>query len=142
MLTGMYSYGSSGLPIWVTVLVGGLLGGFVVGLASIVLHGGSPFVSTFLPVLASGVAGGIAVHMLLPSMSGRTVGLGTAVTAGICGAFVGFIPTHIASHSHEGSGGPIEVIALVASIALPTWMISGAASSTSGWRGRPGGEDT
>jgi hypothetical protein len=124
----MQSNASWGLPIWVTVLVGGVLGGFVVGLATIGLHGNSPLVSTFLPVLASGVAGGIAVHMLLPSMSGRAVGLGTAVTAGICGAFVGFIPTHIANHSHIGAGGLVEVIALVASIAVPTWMIGEAAS--------------
>lgn len=138
----MDSYGSRGLPIWVTVLVGGMAGGFVVGFATMVFQGGSPLVSVFVPVLASGVAGGIAVHMPLPSMSGRSVGLGTAVVAGICSACCGFIPTHIASHSQVGSGGLIEVFAFVGSIALPTWMISGAASSTGGWRDHTSGEDS
>ena len=128
-----------GLPVWVSVLAGCVVGGFIAGTVTGFMSSGSPLVGTFLPVLVAGIAAGVATSALLPRISGRYVGMGTAVLAGISGAMAGLIISRVLGgrsasvYSHVGATS--SLISTAASIVLMSWMVGSSAKVGSQWRG-------
>jgi peptidoglycan/LPS O-acetylase OafA/YrhL len=117
--------------VWVTAAISCIIGGFVTGTVDrLFLTSASPLVSEFLPAVIAGIMAGAALYLLMPSMSGRMVGLGTAVLAGFSGAMVGLVASKLL-----GTGPATWVLTLGASVLLITWMVSGA--STRGAQFRP-----
>ena len=128
-------YGSTGgtLPVWVTVVIACVGGGFAAGAVDgLFLASASPFVSHFMPAAIAGVTAGAALYYLMPSLSSRMVGLGTAVLAGFSGAMVGVVTSRL-----MGSGGSTWIVSTVASVVLISWMVSGAATAGAQFRQRP-----
>jgi hypothetical protein len=117
--------------VWVTAAISCIIGGFATGTVDrMFLTSASPVVSEFLPAVIAGVVAGAALYFLMPPMSGRMVGLGTAVLAGFSGAMVGVVAAKAL-----GSSPMTWVLTFAASVVLITWMVSGA--TTSGAQFRP-----
>ena len=122
-------YGSpgGGLPVWATVCLACLGGGFAAGaVEGLFPSSSSPMVSQFAPAAVAGVIVGVALYLLLPSLSSATIGLGTAVLAGFSGAMVGLVTSRVLGNSPSS-----WLVATVASVLLISWMVSGSAKTGS-----------
>ena len=145
-----------GLPVWVTVIICRLLGGFITGfLGAAVFAGvlitnpaGTPVPQTSLvtyslvvTVISAAVIG-LVLTGLLPALSGRRVGIGTAVFAAFAGQMVPFIGgallTNALLSSRQGAysltlmmtATPLVSVGLTAlGIAVTAWIVQ---SSTGG----------
>jgi hypothetical protein len=92
--------GGSG-PVWVTILPARLLGGLFSGIAGYVIVRGyvnserlgpgatstSRLFVLIVPMLLNAAIMGLAIQILLPRMSSRTVGLGNAIMAAFAGGW-------------------------------------------------------
>jgi hypothetical protein len=147
------------LPVWLTVFISGLVGSWaarlVAGLFVIPLlygaHNAARDPTNVWIVLSLGSAAGQALltalllTALLPSLSGRHVGFGTALVATICGYLVSTILTILLFHATiesnvmaaGGSGmmpafGLAALLLPIAGIAVTTWMLTSSSTGGSG----------
>jgi hypothetical protein len=137
-------------PVWVTVLAARFVGGFAGALAvfvairgSVTAPTGQPgaahtqmLLLTVLPMIAGALITGVAITMLLPSMSGRVVGLGNALLAAVSGAAVPLIATLLVARGLASSTSPTSVVliagaspfvtllATVGSVVVTSWMVA------------------
>ncbi len=160
-----WSAGSNGnSPVWVTVLVARFIGGFAGGYFGLMLMrttttgtlitsaggGDSPkptLLLTFGPGIAGALITGVAISMLSPGMSGRTVGLGNAVLAAVAGAMLPLIATLVVAHGLinsdsatsvmviAGASPFISLLAMVGSVAITAWMVDTSSAGGERWRG-------
>jgi hypothetical protein len=156
--------GNGGSPVWVTVLVARFVGGFAGGYATFAMvqsaftgglaSGGSTSQLTLelllVPALVGALATGLAITLLLPSMSGKTVGLGNAILAAASGAMVPVIAGMVVAGGLEssitassivvvaGASPVISLLATIGSVMITAWMVE-TSSSAGGtkYRGRP-----
>jgi hypothetical protein len=137
------------LPVWVTVVVGRIAGGFVTGIfagailaSELVAHptGSGLSQSSALPysigvAVVAAVVTGLVTAGLLPPFSGRRVGIGTAVLASFAGEMIPFIGATLFTHAALSSRGyaswtffatasPLLGLGLTAlGIVVTVWMI-------------------
>jgi hypothetical protein len=94
---------------------------------------------------------GAAIAWLLPMMSGRTIGLFQAVIAALSGSLFTLVVLLLQSRGLEsgstlavafsqGATLAVTLVNWVGSLAITTWMVSGAASDPV-WREKPAGPD-
>jgi hypothetical protein len=147
------------LPVWVTVIISRFVSGFVIGfLVAALLSAGTVSISaqgeisrgTILRFAAVAMVVGVLVtglvtYMLLPRLSGVTVGVGTAMLATFAGQLVPLIGMLAFARALAGGADPSRTLLLfggmspfvalalnVAGIALTAWML--ATSSVSSGR--------
>lgn len=151
---------NAGAPVWMTVLVARVVGGFAVGFLSYsVLASAEPATArsatwtdaiTFVPAVIGTLVTAIAVTLLLPSISRRRVGLGNAIVAAFAGAMLpliaGLVVMGSAVHASAGSvvamagaGIALTLLTQVGGIAVTAWMVS--SSSSEGERPRSSAVD-
>jgi hypothetical protein len=157
----MSQAGGGSSPVWVTILCARLVGGFAGGFLSYtVLRAAEPAAAAgthtpavwtvalaFTPVVVAALVTGLAISTLLPSISGRTVGLGNAVLAAFAGSMVpliaGIVLIGSAAHASPGSllivagaGLFVSIAMQILGVAVTTWMVSAASTERERWRGR------
>jgi hypothetical protein len=155
--------GNGGSPVWVTVLTARFIGGFAAAYATFAMvqsvftgglaAGGSTSQLTLELLLAPALVGslvtGLAITMLLPGMSSRTVGLGNAILAAASGAMVPVIAGLLVAGGLEssitassivvvaGASPIISLLATIGSVAVTAWMVeTSSAAGGMKWRGR------
>jgi hypothetical protein len=151
-----------GLPVWVTVVISRLVGGFVTGVLGVAVFAtvlitnpaGTPtpqsslVTYSFVLTIVSTVVIGLVLTGLLPALSGCRVSLGTALLASLAGQMVPFIGgalvTHALLSSRQGAASltlmttatPLAALGLsVLGIVVTAWMVQ----SSSGGAGSGGG---
>lgn len=151
-----------GLPVWVTVIICRLLGGFITGFLGVAVFAGllitnpagTPVAQTSLvtyslvvTVLSAAVIG-LVMAGLLPALSGCRVGIGTAMLAAFAGQMVPFIGgalfTNALLSSRQGAysltlmmtATPLVSLGLTAlGIAVTAWMVQSASGGAGSGRG-------
>jgi hypothetical protein len=149
---------NGGAPVWMTVICARVIGGFVVGfLAYSMLAAAEPATArgatwndalTFAPAVLGALVTGLAITLLLPSISGRRIGLGNAILAAFAGAMIplitGLVIVGSAAHASSGSivaiagaGVALTLITQILGIGVTAWMVSSSSADGERWRGRP-----
>jgi len=149
---------NAGAPVWMTVLVARVVGGFAVGFLSYsLLASAAPATArsatwtdaiTFVPAVIGALVTGLAVTLLLPSISRRRVGLGNAILAAFAGAMLPLIAglvvmggvVHASAGSvvaMAGAGIALTLLTQVGGIAVTAWMVSSSSSEGERWRESP-----
>jgi hypothetical protein len=135
--------------VWVTVLVARLIGGVIGGYAGYaLLHGSTTDAQVLLPALVTAAVTGVAITVLLPGLSGSTIGSGSAATAAFVGAVApllaglavarGALAPSASGVGILGGAGPVLVIAAnIVGVAITAWMVSTSAVASAGWRIEP-----
>ena len=94
-------------------------------------------------MVAGALITGAAITMLLPGLSGRSVGLGNALLASLSGAAIPLIATLVVARGLTSSGSATSVVliagaspfvtlfATIGSIAVTSWMVSTASARPS-----------
>jgi hypothetical protein len=158
------SSSNGGSPVWVTVLVARFIGGFAGAYAVFAMvqsvftgglaSGGSTSQLTLelmlVPALVGALVTGLAITMLLPGMSARTVGLGNAILAAAAGAMVPVIASLLVAGGLEssltassivvvaGASPIISILATIASVMITAWMVeTSSLEAGTRYRGRP-----
>ena len=160
-----------GSPVWLTVIVARVAGGFAAGMVGAVTFAsvasrlstfgpGAPAVHfspwlLFAPVAIGALATGLAIHLLLPRMSGMNIGVFHGIVAAGAGSLLSLVVTLLFSHSILTSGGSsltsggsaslvllggstilVSMFNWILSVAITTWMVSSAATGMETWRGK------
>jgi hypothetical protein len=149
---------ANGAPVWMTVICARVIGGFAVGFLSYsVLASAHPAAGasaawsdalTFVPAVIGALVTGLAITLLLPSISGRRVGLGNAILAAFAGAMLplitGLVIVGSAARASSGSivavagaGVLLTLLVQILGIAVTAWMVSSSSADGERWRGRP-----
>lgn len=151
-------------PVWLTVIVARVAGGFAAGMVGAVTFASvatrSPIVGTggstlhyspwlfFAPVAIGAVTTGLAIHLLLPRMSGMNIGVFQGVVAAASGALFSTVVALLFNHSILTGGGSTSLALLggttivvsmfnwILAIAITTWMVTNAATGLETWRGK------
>ncbi len=152
------SQSSNGAPVWMTVLCARVIGGIVAGfLAYSALAAAEPATVpgatwndalVVVPAVVGALVTGLAITLLLPSISGRRVGLGNAILAAFAGAMIPLIAGRVvvgsAAHASArtivavaGAGVAMTLLTQILGIAVTAWMVSSSSSEGERWRGRP-----
>ncbi|MGN6380073.1 MAG: hypothetical protein ACTHNU_14060, partial [Gaiellales bacterium] len=129
---------------------GGLVGGSV---SYALVRGGGSALAAILPAAVGAVVTGVAITLILPAMSGRAIGAGSAVSASVVGAALPVAGTLVVTHGaltkstqgtlvFSGAGAVVTLAATVVGIAVTSWMVSSAALTPTGWRPAPGLADS
>lgn len=152
-----------GLPVWVTVVISRLVGGFVTGFLGVAVFatvlitnpaGPTPAPQSSLVTfsivvtLVSTVVIGLVMTGLLPALSGCRVSVGTAILASFAGQMVPFIGgallTHALLSSRQGAASltlmttatPLAGLGLsVLGIVVTAWMVQSSAGGGDSGRG-------
>jgi hypothetical protein len=146
------------LPVWVTVLIGRIVGGAITGfvagavLASTLLAHATGFglsrSSTVMYAMGIAVAAalvtGLVIARLLPLLSGCRVDAGTAIVAAFAGEMVPFIGATVLTHAaldergqvswtYFATASPIVSLAFTAiGVLVTVWMITSSVQNGSG----------
>lgn len=149
---------TGGAPVWMTVLCARVIGGIAVGfLAYSTLAAAEPAsvrgatwndALIVVPAVIGALVTGLAITLLLPTISGRRVGLGNAVLAAFAGAMIPLIAGRLvvgsAAHASArtivavaGAGVALTLLTQILGIAVTAWMVSSSSSQGERWRGRP-----
>lgn len=153
-----------GSPVWLTVIVARVAGGFAAGMVGAVTFAsvasrsstfgpGAPAVHfspwlLFAPVAIGALATGLAIHLLLPRMSGMNVGVFQAIVAAGAGSLFSLVVVLLFSHNILTGGGSASLVLLggstilvsmfnwILAIAITTWMVTSAATGMETRRGK------
>jgi len=167
----MASSSGGGSPVWLTVIVARVAGGFAAGMVGAVTFAsvatqsstfgpGAPTLHfspwlLFAPVAIGALATGVAIHLLLPRMSGMNIGVFQAIVAAGAGSLFSLVVMLLFSHSILTSGGSsltsggsaslvllggstilVSMFNWILSIAITTWMVTSAAKGMEPLRGK------
>ncbi len=160
-----------GSPVWLTVIVARVAGGFAAGMVGAVTFASvasrsstfGPETPTFhfspwlllAPVAIGALTTGLAIHLLLPRMSGMNIGVFQGIVAAASGALFSTVVTLLFNHNiltgggssltSGGSaslallGGTTIIVSLfnwILAIAITTWMVTHAATGMETWGGK------
>ncbi len=149
-----------GTPVWVTVIVARLIGGFAAGLIGVATYAHVSSADTltttgqaspwfvFGPTAIGAIATGFALSLLLPRMSGQVVGVFQSIVAAAAGSLFTVILTLLVAggFSTTTSTGSVMVLSSGAmgvslfswifAVGITTWMVSNASQPADGsWGG-------
>jgi hypothetical protein len=144
---------AGGLPVWVTVLLGRLVGGFLIGRIFILADGGgyvpgqvsasSALTRLFVPTVVGALVTGAVIAFLLPRLSELTVGFGNAALAAFAGAMLPVIVNQVLAHSQAaGATSFVGLITLVGAVAITATMVSASTTPFGHASGGPGADSS
>lgn len=144
------------MTVLATRFVGGLFGGiagYVIVRGSVSAERlGSGATSTsrlivlIVPMLLNAAIMGLAVRLLLPRMSSRTVGLGNAIMAAFAGGMVPLIAalalvsgagSHAADVFFVAGSSFVAIAFAILGVAVTAWMVETSSHDLELWRGVP-----
>jgi hypothetical protein len=150
-----------GAPVWVTVIVARVAGGFAAGFIGVATFASAvttPGVTTpgqvspwFIvgPTAIGALTTGFALGLLLPRMSGRSVGMFQAILAAAAGSLFTLVLTLLFTHGVVGGSGTSSLMLLssgtmalslfgwIFAIMITTWMVTSASQPLEGgWGGK------
>jgi hypothetical protein len=134
--------------VWVTVLVARLAGGVIGGSVSYALLHGNSALGALAPAVVGAAVTGVAITLLLPAISKRTIGGGTALGAALLGEALPVVGTLVLTHGsfstsaggtlvYSGAGALVTLASTVLGIAVTSWIVSTASLAPTGWREAP-----
>jgi len=151
-----------GIPVWVTVVIRRLLGGFITGFLGVAVFAGllitnpagtpvpqtSVVTYSLVVTVISAAVIGLVMMGLLPALSGCRVSLGTAMLAAFAGQMVPFIGgavfTNALLSSRQGAysltlmmtATPLVSLGLTAlGVAVTAWMVQSSSAGSGSGRG-------
>jgi hypothetical protein len=148
---------NGGAPVWITILCARAIGGFAVGFLSYwALAAAEPAVAsatwndalTFVPAVIGALVTGLAITLLLPSMSARRIGLGNAILAAFAGGMIPLIAGLVVVGSVvrassgsmvavAGTGIALTLVMQILGLGVTAWMVSSSSSERERWRDQP-----